>query len=160
MKHIGTYIPDKERRVMREHPEFIGRIRCFILFDDTLVSEGGWCGRKWMSAKLLLEAEKRWVIQSYKTQAGNILKNLKSIKQLPSEFRSHLVGLKRLDDDYDLSAGAGQCGGCSWLAAFDADYGMCCNEKSPNDGRVVFEHGGCIFHSFICEKLGIRNDND
>jgi len=95
--------------------------RTSILFDDTPISEGGWFyGRKWMTAKSLVKAEKRWVKRCYQTG-----------KEQP---------------DYDNWI-AHQCGGCRWFAALDSDWGICCNESSPNDGRVVFEHGGCINHS-------------
>lgn len=40
-----------------------------------------------------------------------------------------------------------QCGGCRYFAAAGADYGVCWNEKSPLDGCVTFEHGGCPDHS-------------
>lgn len=44
-----------------------------------------------------------------------------------------------------------QCGGCRWFAAAGADYGICFNEKSPLDGMVTFEHGGCLEHSFLTD---------
>ena len=61
--------------------------------------------------------------------------------------------LKEIDREYDLSAGCAQCGGCRWYAAIDGDYGFCFNQDSPNEGRITFEHGGCIYHSFIQELL-------
>jgi hypothetical protein len=51
-----------------------------------------------------------------------------------------------------------QCGGCRFFAAFDGDYGVCCCELSPNDGRIVFEHGGCIQHHYLQELLNKRVD--
>ena len=42
-----------------------------------------------------------------------------------------------------------QCGGCKFVAAIDTDYGICWNPASPNDGRIVFEHGGCHQHSLL-----------
>lgn len=95
--------------------------RTSILFDGTPISEGGWfCGRKWMTAKLLVKAENRWHKRCYQT------------------------GKEQTDYDNWI---AHQCGGCRWFAALDSDWGICCNESSPNDGRAVFEHGGCIEHS-------------
>lgn len=121
--------------------------RSFVLFDGTEVTQGGWLiGRKWMTAKLMKDAESRWVAHSYKTRADNIMK----IKGLPPDVLERLV---EIDREYDLSAGCGQCGGCRWFAALDADYGMCCNKEGLNDGRITFEHGGCIQHSFIQELL-------
>jgi len=98
--------------------------RTFVLFDGTEVSEGGWySGRKWMTAKFLKAAESRWVSNSYKT------------------------GEEQPDYDTKNQWIPHQCGGCRWFAAFDLDYGVCCNEVSPNDGHITFEHGGCIKHS-------------
>jgi len=77
--------------------------------------EGGWVGRRWMTSAELNAALERWVDRSYATA-------------LP-EALAH--------------GGAYQCGGCRFFGAFDGDYGLCCNPDSENDGRVVFEHGGC-----------------
>ena len=144
----GTYVDKKDRRIMKEDGFGGGKVRSFILFDGTIVSEGGWCGQRWMNCKELLSAEDRWVNHSYNTRADKL-----GIKDIPPEFNAEQ--LKEFDRVYDLTDGCAQCGGCRWFAAFDADYGVCCNNKSPNDGRVVFEHGGCIYHSFICEKLNV-----
>jgi len=117
--------------------------RSFVLFDGTEVSEGGCLiGRKWMTAKIMKSAETRWVKHSYTTRADTYLKQRFSVEV-------DIKKLKEIDRLYDLSAGCGQCGGCSWFAALDADYGICCNKESSNDGRITFEHGGCIQHSFI-----------
>ncbi len=121
--------------------------RTFVLFGGTEVSEGGWMiGRKWMTAKFMNDAETRWVKQSYKTRADNVLKD----NAIPQELRQKL---QEIDREYDLSAGCVQCGGCRWYAAIDGDYGFCCNLDSPNEGRITFEHGGCIRHHFIQELL-------
>lgn len=42
-----------------------------------------------------------------------------------------------------------QCGGCRYFAATGSDYGICWNEKSPMDGMVCQEHGGCLQHSVL-----------
>lgn len=86
------------------------------------LTEGGWCGRRWMTTDEIHKAIIRWVRASYK------------------------AGTKEAVEDTD---GAYQCGGCRYFAAFDADYGLCCNAKSPQDGRVCFEHGGCYQHSNV-----------
>ena len=91
-----------------------------------MLSEGGWAGRRWMTSAELNAALKRWVARSYATA-------------LP-EAVTH--------------GGAYQCGGCRFFGAFDGDYGLCCNPASENDGRVVFEHGGCAKASGIPAETG------
>jgi hypothetical protein len=142
------------------------KYRTSKLFSDTNIGAGGFLiGHKWMTAKELNKAETRWVNHSYDTRTDNVLKRYLDDKDLiPYELdklREKLSKpldvvvnkLKEIDGQYDLSAGCGQCGGCRFFAALDGDYGICCNELSPNDGRVTFEHGGCIQHSFIQELL-------
>jgi len=117
--------------------------RSFVLFDGTEVSECGFLiGRKWMTAKYMNDAETRWVKHSYATRADTYLKQKFAIEV-------NLERLRKIDKEYDLTSGCAQCGGCQWFAALDAAYGVCCNKQSENDGRITFEHGGCIQHSFI-----------
>lgn len=142
---------DKERGKDRIKHHNVGdndsNYRTFVLFGGTEVSEGGWLiGRKWMTAKHMNKAEARWVQHSYATRADAYLEKRFSVEV-------DIEKLKEINHKYDISAGCGQCGGCRWFAALDADYGICCNEESPNDGRITFEHGGCIQHSFIQELL-------
>jgi len=87
-----------------------------------MLSQGGWSGKKWMTAKELNAALDRWASRSYATG-------------VPDEKYPGWLPF--------------QCGGCRFFGAFDGDYGLCCNPVSGNDGRVVFEHGGCPQHSEI-----------
>jgi len=122
--------------------------RSFILFDNTEVEPGGWLiGRKWLTARFMNRIVDRWVSLSYATRADNLLK----YNAVPEGV--DIEQLKEIDRLYDLSAGCAQCGGCQWFAALDSDYGFCFNQDSPNEGRITFEHGGCIHHSFLQQLL-------
>lgn len=80
---------------------------------------GGWAvDTSPPSPEQIAAAEDRWAMRSYRDDSTDT-----------DDWISH------------------QCGGCRFFAAAGADYGVCWNEKSPLDGCVTFEHGGCVEHS-------------
>lgn len=83
---------------------------------------GGWAPEIPPTKEQIDAAEQRWGLRSYRKEVMD-------------------------KDGYILN----QCGGCRYFAALGSDYGICWNEKSPLDGMVAFEHGGCLEHSYLTE---------
>lgn len=104
-----------------------GSIRVLDLFDGLTVSEGGWYyGKKWMQRADAEAARRRWW-----------LRGLAEAPKVP--FGSGRNAPEWVEH---------QCGGCKFFAALDADWGICWNAESPQDGRLVFEHNGCAEHTY------------
>lgn len=58
-------------------------------------------------------------------------------------YKSHW---KEEPETFALYEDGRQCGGCSWFAPFNADWGLCCNGKSRHFKETVFEHFTCPKH--------------
>lgn len=62
-------------------------------------------------------------------------------------YESQWESDKRLREQYEDGL---QCGGCSFFAAFNSDWGLCCHKKSPHHLETVFEHFTCPAISAEC----------
>jgi hypothetical protein len=60
-------------------------------------------------------------------------------KHLPSDFEPY--GKRSRDDDWGPDCSCG-CKYFQYLQG-NADWGVCCNPKSPRAGMLTFEHMGC-----------------
>lgn len=89
-----------------------------LTYTITISSGGGYHGRHWLTKPMIKKILKRWTKRSY-----------------DEGLKQRGIVNNWIPD---------QCISCFWFGALDSDYGLCCNEKSPCDGRLVFEHGGCI----------------
>lgn len=59
-------------------------------------------------------------------------------------FKQDFNGDESLRQKYEKGQ---QCGGCSFYAEFNEDYGLCCNKASRHVTETVFEHFTCSAHA-------------
>ena len=98
------------------------------------VTSGGWYGGAWLTKRLIRQIEKRWIERAYSFRAD---------KSASSEAKERFSA-------YELDTF--QCGGCKFFACWQ-DFGLCWNPDSPMDGRITFEHAGCLKHSSLKNLL-------
>jgi len=70
------------------------------------------------------------------------------IKDFSSPTSRQMYKMKWPEDEFarDLYDAGIQCGGCSFYAKFDSDWGLCANAKSRHHLETVFEHFTCSAH--------------
>ncbi len=100
------------------------------ILTDAEVCRGGWYYGKWLTKRLIKEAENRWVERSIRS----------------GESESDV----RVYSRYNWIPH--QCGACKYFASF-GDYGICWCKESLLDGCITFEHGGCTKHSNYEEEV-------
>ncbi len=69
-----------------------------------------------------------------------------------SNKESERLHAQRWEGDIDEDIINLQCGGCSFYAEFNSDYGLCCNPNSRHLTETVFEHFTCS--SYVEEGWG------
>lgn len=64
----------------------------------------------------------------------------------PESERLYLDRWQSEPDMIDYVENCIQCGGCSFYAEFNCDWGLCCNPKSRHHLETVLEHFSCLSH--------------
>lgn len=75
----------------------------------------------------------------------NEFSNEKSAQQYAENWPDHPESLQLYENGF-------QCGGCAFFAPWNADWGLCCHQKSVHFSETVFEHFTCS--SYVNEGWG------